>query len=103
MRRLWLGIAMLAAIARPAWADVQNAVPPADASPPLSTWQPDDNGGLKHLQSGLVCPAEFRSYKRIDAHVYNVYGLDISCNYLSQGQSDLTVYLGNYPFDKVSA
>jgi len=99
MRRFGLLVATLAALAGPAAADVLNLapskepLPPEDASPPLSIWRPDAGGGLQHLQSGFVCPGDFRGYKRVDAHFYKAHGLDVSCNYLRQGQSEFTVYL----------
>jgi hypothetical protein len=64
----------------------------AKQPPPLSVWRLDA-ASAEHLQSGLACPAQLRSYRRIDLHVYDRFGLDVSCNYLDPAMSDVTVYL----------
>jgi hypothetical protein len=73
--------------------------------PPLSVWRVEA-AGAEHLQSGLACPAQFRTYRRINLHVYDRFGLDVSCNYLDPAVSDVTVYLtrrsGSMPADAMT-
>jgi len=89
-----LVLAVLAALlATPALADAPvKAEPPPDAQKPaLSIWRLGDNEA-EHLQSGLVCPTTFLSYRRVDLHYYDALGLDVSCNY--QGPDAVfTIYL----------
>jgi hypothetical protein len=78
----------LVATAAPAQPDGQGA----DHPPPLSVWR-IDGASAEHLQSGLVCPAQFRTYRRTTIHVFDRFGLDVGCNYLDPAQSDVTVYV----------
>jgi hypothetical protein len=64
----------------------------ADRQPPLSVWR-IDTASAEHLQSGLVCPAQFRTYRRNIVHVFDRFGLDVGCNYLDPAASDVTVYM----------
>src|SRR5579862_9666910 len=93
MRSIALVTLAAACLATGALADESKNLPPRDqAAPPLSVWGLGDNGDAEHLQSGLACPAQFRGYKRIDLHVYDSFGLDVSCNYTAPGVI-LTVYV----------
>lgn len=64
----------------------------ADSPPPLSVWR-IDGASVEHLQSGLVCPEQFRTYRRTILKVFDRFGLDVGCNYLDPAQSDVTVYV----------
>lgn len=80
-----LSLAATAALAQPGGSSF-------DQQPPLSVWR-IDSGAAEHLQSGLACPEEVGSYRRTQLHVYDRFGLDVSCNYLDTALSDVTVYL----------
>ena len=87
---LAFGLLLLAA---PAMADVAAApVKAGPAPPPLSVWRPIEAGAFENPQSGLICPAKLGAYGRTNMQVYDSYGFDVSCNYLS-GRTDITVYL----------
>jgi len=60
---------------------------------PRSVWHLDEMGNATHLQSQLHCPAAFGDYRRHDLHTYDAFGLDVSCDYLSVGVGDITLYL----------
>lgn len=57
-------------------------------------WQIEADGTALHLQSRWRCPAGFGDYVRDDLHLYDRYGLDVSCNYRNKNQrGDITLYL----------
>lgn len=84
------------ALAWPALADTQasdTSKPDPDKAIPRSIFALDGSGNATHLQSQLQCPAAFGDYRRHDLHVYDAFGLDISCDYLNEGEGDITLYL----------
>jgi hypothetical protein len=93
MRPALVSAIFAALVATPALADAPvKAEPPPDAQKPaLSIWRPGDSEAT-HLQSGLVCPAAFLSYRRVDLHYYDAFGLDVSCNYQAP-DAVFTIYL----------
>jgi hypothetical protein len=91
MVRAWVWALAALAMAGRCWADVAPAKNPR-SDPPLSVWRNNAAAVPEHLQSGLVCPATFRGYNRTNLHIYDGFGLDVSCNYQAD-HSDITVYL----------
>jgi len=71
----------------------QNAGTPLKQTIPQSVWQVDNAGNALHVQSQWHCPANFGDYRRHDLHTYDAFGLDVSCDYLSPGVGDITLYL----------
>ena len=53
----------------------------------------DDAGNATHVESDWRCPSDFGDYHRHDLHVYDAFGLDVSCDYLNPGVGDITLYL----------
>jgi hypothetical protein len=74
-------------------APVGNATRSSQNTIPRSVWQLDDSGNAAHVESDWRCPANFGDYRRHDLHVYDAFGLDVSCDYLSFGTGDITLYL----------
>jgi hypothetical protein len=67
-----------------------------------SIWREDGQGNIVHLQSGLACDARIGDLRLTEVHAYKPSGLDVSCNYLDPGHSDITMYLtrrGTKPLD----
>jgi len=93
MRLILLGALAAACWTSSALAHGLTAQPPPETqAPSLSVWRLGRDGDAEHMQSGLACPALFRGYKRVDLHVYDGFGLDVSCNYTAPGVI-LTVYM----------
>ena len=93
-------VAMLAVglcvLACPALGDTQapdSSKPDPDKTIAHSVFMLDDSGNATHQQTGWQCPARFGDYRRHDLHLYDSYGLDISCDYLKPGEGDITLYL----------
>ena len=72
------------------------------------------NGGVRHDQSGLQCDAEDRveiretdkdgneteiaqAFELNEIVIFNSQGLDVGCNYISQGNAIITKYASYYP------
>ena len=66
------------------------AKPPSSA--PASVWVIDDDQSAEHLESGLLCRRAVDDYRRIELHVYDPYGFDVSCNFGAPGTL-LTLYV----------
>jgi len=89
MRWLAMGMLLVAGSAR---ADVRPPAAPPAPAPPVSVFRGHQAGTLEHLQSGLVCPARIGEYRRIEATVFDKFGLDVSCGYHT-GTVVITLYL----------
>lgn len=93
-------VAMLAVglcvLAFPVCAETQapdSSKPDPDTTLARSVFVLDDAGNATHQQTGWQCPARFGGYQRHDLHLFDSYGLDISCDYLKPGEGDITLYL----------
>jgi hypothetical protein len=75
-------------------ADRPGANTPDASAPalPLSIWRPAPGGAVENVQTGLICPAGLRDYRRTQAEMFDHFGADIGCNYRS-ATGDITVYL----------
>ena len=75
--------------------DMMNkTLPPKEPAAALSDAEilkADDAGNLTHVQSGLMCPAEWTGFSRTDAHIYESDGQNVGCTYL-QGDSLMSFY-----------
>lgn len=102
MRTIWaiLGIALF-------WAGEALADDPLVPNPPSpppkppvaqSVWRVGADGSAEHLQSGWVCPAAIDDYVQGVLHVYDGFGLDVSCDYRVPGAL-LTLYITRVPAD----
>lgn len=61
---------------------------------PRSIFAIDDLGNATHLQSQWQCPATFGDYRRDELHIYDAFGLDVSCDYrLGLQDAIVTLYL----------
>jgi hypothetical protein len=96
--RLVLSLSFFALTAAPVLGDT----PPqpandqkAKAEQPVykSIWREDALHNLVHLQSGLACDAQIGGFRLNQVYAYKPSGLDVSCNYLNAGHSDVTLYL----------
>ncbi len=72
-----------------------DATKPDTSKPiPHSIFVLDENGDATHVQSGWQCPASFGDYVGDDIHIYDAYGLDVSCDYrLGVQDAIVTLYL----------
>jgi hypothetical protein len=104
MRHLGVLLAAALAVAVPALADTPGidkpgAAPPAPPPPkvPLSVWRLGAaREPVEHLQTGMLCDRQVYAYRLSDTHVYDGFGLDVSCSY-RDGDKLLTVYLTRAP------
>jgi hypothetical protein len=51
---------------------------------PFGVWRPTGSGAYEHIQSGLICPARTATYARRDVIVFDEFGLDVGCYYMSE-------------------
>jgi hypothetical protein len=104
MRHLGLFLAAALAAASPALADTPGidkpgAAPKTPPAPkiPQSVWNVGSGReGVEHVQSGMLCERQVYAYKLIDLHVYDGFGLDVSCGYNDRDRT-LTIYLTRAP------
>jgi hypothetical protein len=62
----------------------------------------EDDGGIRHLQSGLLCPADFPNVHFAQAQIYATDGTDVGCDYARTGDggsavSKLTIFATKAP------
>jgi hypothetical protein len=87
-------VAFLCICAAPAFADVSlTSAPNVGSQVPQSVWQVGSDGVALHLQSQWQCPAAYDGFARHDLHLYDAFGLDVSCDYRSPVQGEITLYL----------
>lgn len=56
-------------------------------------WRSEDDGNLRHIQSGGICPQNWGSFERTQNVIYDQNGSDVGCNYVSNDlYTDLTFY-----------
>lgn len=65
---------------------------PGSQEQPLSVLTPAADGGLRHLQSGLVCPARIGEAERVAAKPLHAFGLDFACGYNTE-RAAVTLYI----------
>ena len=88
----WAGVAQANDPAPPAAA---TATAPPAAAPvqiPQSVWRPAAGRSAEHLQSGLLCPGDLDGFRLLPPHVYDGFGLDVSCGF-NADHITLTVYV----------
>lgn len=54
-------------------------------------WRTDEVGNMTHIQSGLICPANWSGFARQDSQIYKRSGQDVGCTYVS-GNSIVSFY-----------
>ena len=100
MRRIRLLLAALLFVVLPASGAI--STPPSATPPdtpekkpvPQSIWVVGGDRAAVHQQSQWRCPAQYGEFQRNDLYVFDTYGLDVDCNYLSaNGHGDVTLYL----------
>lgn len=88
--RTWL-LAGLVLCALPAWA--QSGTPAPDEPVAQSVWQMNAAGTAVHRQSHWQCPLRFGDFARHDVHIFDAFGLDVSCDYRWANGTEITLYL----------
>lgn len=68
---------------------ISHAAAAAEAS---EVWRTGAADSARHLQSGLICPADLGGLSRVTVAVFDEKGQDVACGYVG-GQTALTLYM----------